>query len=57
MQHFLMKKQITISETRKECPFKKDLSYWTATGQVLDSWTATGQVLNSWTATGQVLDS
>ena len=42
--------------------FRKDLSSWTATGQVwtgqsLDrSWTATGQVLDSWEAAGQVLD-
>ena len=32
----------------------KDVSFWTATGQILDSWTATGQVLDSWAATGHV---
>ena len=37
----------------KAYPADKDLSSWTATGQVLDSWTAIGQVL---ARSGQVLD-
>ena len=34
---------INSARKRKDCS-KKDLSSWTATGQVLDSWTATGHV-------------
>ena len=45
---------IPVISEEKEDPFSKDLSSWTATGQVLDSWTATGQVLDSWTATGHL---
>ena len=41
---FLTSKGIISGEKLKDDPFSKDLSSWTATGQVLDSWTATGHV-------------
>ena len=39
-----MKGVISEENKVKACFADKDLSSWTATGQVLDSWTATGHV-------------